>query len=543
VRTEALTGRVFLIVAKKGDKEPRVQGGVYFGADVEQLQPEQPVIVDNTTRGFPVKRLSELPAGQYFVQAVANVYTQFHRSDGHTIWAHMDQWEGQRFRASSGNLVSDVKRVTIGSQSPQTVQLELVRALPPRDVPPDTPWVKRVKIQSKLVSAFWGHPTYFGATVLLPKGYAEHPSTRYPVIYLQGHFSLKAPLNFDPNAERGKPCKPVEVREHRHVNVADPGDDCDDTGPELIMPESRAEFYQEWNSDNFPRFIIVTFQHPTPYYDDSYAVNSANTGPYGDAVMQELIPYVEEHFRIIRKPYARMLTGASTGGWEALALQIYHPEFFGGSWAFAPDPVDFRRYEQVNIYEDENAFFVPGSRFEGINIIRYSERLPAGDEPILSVRDESWQNAVLGSKNRSTGDFDNWEAVWGPVAEDGYPRPLWDKLTGKIDHSVAEYMKSHGYDLRAYLSDNWPVIGPKLVGKLHVICGDMDNYYLNLSSYLFQDYLESTANPYYAGSFEFGRPMKGHGWQSMTMAELIRIMAKEIASHAPPGEDTQMWNY
>jgi len=150
---------------------------------------------------------------------------------------------------------------------------------------------------------------------------------------------------------------------------------------------------------------------------------------------------------------------------------------------------------------------------------------------------------VLGSKNRSATGLANWAAVYGPIGDDGYPRPLWDKLTGKIDHRVAQYMKSHGYDLRAYLAANWPVIGPELTGKLHVICGDMDDYYLNLSAYLLQDFLEDTNHPYYGGSFDFGRPMKGHGWLPTTTAELIRNMAKEISAHAPPADDNTLWQY
>ena len=100
--------------------------------------------------------------------------------------------------------------------------------------------------------------------------------------------------------------------------------------------ESGHEFYQTWKSDQFPRVIVVTFQHPTPYFDDSYGINSANAGPYGDALMGELIPHVEEQFRVIRQSYARVLTGCSTGGWAALALQIYHPNFFGGAWSLLP---------------------------------------------------------------------------------------------------------------------------------------------------------------------------------------------------------------
>ena len=541
VHKEPITGRVFLMVSRKGDREVRVQGGlIFFGVDVQQWRPGAQAAIDGDTPGFPVKSLGDLPAGDYFVQAVANLYTEFHRSDGHTIWAHMDQWEGQRFRISPGNLVSEVQKVHFDGKSEQVIRLPLVRVLPPVQVPPDTEWVKRIKFQSKLLSEFWGHPIYIGATILLPKGYDERSSVHYPVIYLQGHFTIEAPLNFDPNVKGDRGCRPIEVREHKKINVQDPND-CD-SGAELTMPESRAEFFQTWNSDDFPRFIIVTFQHPTPFYDDSYAVNSANTGPYGDAVMNELIPYVEQHFRIIQKPYARVLAGTSTGGWESLALQIFHPEFFGGSWAFAPDPVDFRRYEQVNIYKDENAFHVPGE-YVGINITHFSERSPETDEPLLSTQQESWKDAVLGSKNRSGSDLANWESVYGPIGKDGYPHPLWDRFTGQIDHEVAQYMKDHGYDLSAYLKANWPTIGPQLTGKLHVICGDMDDFYLNQSAYLLQDFLESTTDPYYGGSFDFGRPMKGHGWQPMTVAELIRTMAKTIETNAPAEDDSKAWNH
>ena len=117
------------------------------------------------------------------------------------------------------------------------------------------------------------------------------------------------------------------------------------------------EFSKAWLGDAFPRMIAVTFQHPTPYFDDSYAVNSVNVGPYGDAIMNELIPEVEKRFRVIREPYARILSGGSTGGWEAAALQIFHPDFFGAAFAYCPDSVTFSDLEGINIYEDENAFY------------------------------------------------------------------------------------------------------------------------------------------------------------------------------------------
>src|SRR2546425_2063477 len=341
----AITGRAFVLVSQQDTPEPRIQVGGFgdsvamFGADVNVLAPGQAVVMDAGTLGYPTRSLRDIPTGEYYVQALVNIYTQFHRSDGHTIWAHMDQWEGQQFNLSPGNLYSEVETVHLDAQAGYDVKLTLARVIPPVDVPPDTEWVKRIKIQSKLLTEFWGHPMYLGAVVLLPRGYETHPDVSYPVLYEQGHFSLAAPFGF-----RTEPSEESEALRRARQDPAF---------------QTGYDFYQAWNSDNFPRMIISTFQHPTPFFDDSYAVNSANNGPYGDAIMTELIPYIEAHFRTIRKPHARVLAGGSTGGWESLALQVYHSDFFGGTWTFFPDPVDFRRYDLVDIYEDDNAFTAP----------------------------------------------------------------------------------------------------------------------------------------------------------------------------------------
>jgi hypothetical protein len=287
---------------------------------------------------------------------------------------------------------------------------------------------------------------------------------------------------------------------------------------------------------------MVAFRilHPSPYYDDSYAVNSANNGPYGDAIMQELIPYLEDHYRVIRQSYARVLTGGSTGGWESLALQVYHPDFFGGTWTFYPDPVDFRRYELVNLYSDTNAFYV--QRNPWIRQERPSERMPDG-QPNVMLREENQLNNVRGSRRRGGENFAIWEATYGPTDAEGYPAPIWDDSTGHINADVARYWREHDYDIRDYLARNWPRIGPSLAGKLHLYVGDMDHYYLNLAVYLLDDYLTGTTNPAYGGTFQYGRPMKGHGWQPMSNAALVREMAGEIARHAPAGESSAAWRY
>jgi hypothetical protein len=507
VHEEAITGRVFVMVTRDEKREPRLQAGSwmrsvpFFGLDVENFEPGDSVVIDETTLGYPLKSLSDIPAGDYYVQALLNIYTKFERSDGHVIWAHMDQWEGQQFNRSPGNLYSEAQKVHLDSAGGYTVELSMDQVIPPIEVPADNEWVKRIKFKSELLSEFWGHPMYIGATILLPMGYDSHPDVYYPVIYRQGHFSTRAPYGLE---------------------------------------DEKSAFYKTWTSEDFPRMIVVTFQHPCPFFDDSYAVNSVNCGPYGDAIMQELIPKIEEEFRIIRKPYARVLTGGSTGGWESLALQIFHPDFFGGTWSFCPDPIDFNYYGLVNIYKDDNAFFIESGWMK-------PERPLMRDvhgQVLVTMREMSQLEAVLGSKQRSGQQLDIWQAAYGPIGEDGYPKPLWDKLTGKIDHEVALYMRDR-FDLVYYLKQHWAEIGRQLVGKLHLLCGDMDNFYLNEAVYEMEEFLESTEDPYYEGSFRYGRPRKPHGWSPFgrNTGGLEKEMAEHIAKNAPPGENTSQWNY
>ncbi len=517
LRAEPVTGRVFVFFAGDTAGEPRLQaGGVvsipFFGADVAGLRAGLPAVVDHQALGYPYRSLRELPAGDYYVQALVSVYTKFARADGHTIWAHMDEWEGQQFNLAPGSLVSAVRRVHVDPKRGLRLRLEVSRVLPPVQVPPDDRYVQRVKIQSQILTKWWGHPIYLGAVVLLPEGYDDHPHASYPTIWEQGHFTLEAPFRFtlDSTGES------VEARQRRIERTTN--------------RESGFEFSRAWRSDSFPRMVAIRILHPSPYYDDSYAVNSANNGPYDDAIMRELIPYLEEHFRVIREPYARVLTGGSTGGWEALALQIYHPDFYGGTWSFYPDPVDFRRYELINLYADSNAFVL--ERNPWISVERPSERKRDG-QPVVFMRQENQLNNARGSRRRGGENLAIWEATYGPVAVDGYPAPIWNDNTGAIDHHVAEYWREHGYDLRDYLARNWTRIGPELQGKIHVYCGDMDNYYLNLAVYLLEEDLTSVKEPAYGGSFEYGRPLKQHGWQPMSTADLVRRMADHIARHAP----------
>ncbi|MEP6574191.1 MAG: alpha/beta hydrolase-fold protein [Gemmatimonadota bacterium] len=525
LRSEALTGRVFIFLSHDSTPEPRLEAGgmvsiPFFGVDVEGLSVGMPAAVGRTAVGYPYRSIDQLPDGDYFVQALVSVYTRFARADGHTIWAHMDEWEGQQFNEAPGSLVSTVRRVHVTHHLAGPIRLSVSSVLPPVVVPPDDQYVKRVRIQSQILTKWWGHPIYLGAVVLLPKGFDEHPNTRYPSVWEQGHFTLRAPLGFTLDSTP----ETAEAREQR-----------------IERSEARGtgyEFAKSWLGDSFPRMVAIRILHPSPYYDDSYAVNSANNGPYGDAIMQELIPYLEKQYRLIQQPYARMLTGGSTGGWESLALQVYHPDFFGGTWTLYPDPVDFRNYELMNLYADSNAFTVRRNAWISQDVP--SERRRDG-QPVVMVRQENQLNNARGSRRRGGENFAIWEATYGPTDKDGYPAPIWNDTTGVIDHTVADYWREH-YDIREYLERNWTTVGPSLVGKIHMYVGDMDNYYLNLAVYRLEEFLSKTTAPAYGGSFDYGRPLKQHGWQPMSNADLIRQMATQALKNQPAADATD-WRY
>lgn len=261
--------------------------------------------------------LRQLPAGEYTVQAVLNVYTQVTRADGHTLWVHWDQGEGQHWNISPGNLVSEPTKVRRDPKSTTALRVTITR---------------------------------------------------------------------------------------------EPG----------------CMFGASWLQDDMPRYVAITWQHPTPWYDDSYAVNSVNTGPYQDVLLNELVPELEKRYR----------------------LNL--------------DPVDFRRNQFVDNYADTNAF------------------TPNSDTSPVPVRQMSQREAVLGTKARRGQQFDAFDVRYGPVGQDGYPRRLWDRRTGTIDTQVATYWRDH-FDLTRYLTNNWPKIGPSLTGKLHTYVGDMDHHHLQLA--------------------------------------------------------------
>jgi hypothetical protein len=489
------------MISRRADPEPRLQigrtGVPFFGRDVERIAAGAVAVVDGSDIGSPVEYLREIPAGEYYVQGFVNLYSEFRRADGHVVWMHDDQWEGQQFNRSPGNLHSRVQKVTLDPAKGYTVRLVADQVIPPVQVPADNEWVKRFKFQSPTLTKFWGRPIYLGATVLLPRDY-DRSTIQYPVNYVQGHFGLGAPMGFS----------------------------------------ATAPIYQEWVKDDFPRMLVVTFQHPNPYFDDSYAVNSVNVGPYGDAILQELIPEVEKRFRAIPQRYARVLSGGSTGGWEALALQIFYPDFFGGTWAYCPDPVTFSNVEGVNFYKDRNAFYKDHEWFR----VPTPNSVEVNGEIRVTSEQRNRFELVSGTRGRSGQQIDIWSAVWGPLGSDGYFKPAFNKRTGEIDPAVVQYWKEH-YDLMFHLQKNWATVGPKLVDQLHIYTGDMDTYYLNNAVVELEQWMKTTQNPHYEGFFLYGW-RKPHCWSGpVTPAERLKEMAQHIKRRAPDGVQTSWWVY
>ncbi len=527
-------GRLFLLLSNDGRQEPRFQISedlntqLVFGIDVENWLPGQPLVLDARADGYPIPRLDQVPAGIYYAQAVLHLYETFHRADGHIVKLPMDRGEGQKWNEAPGNLYCTPQQVHWDPADRIGIPLTLDQVIPPLPLPEDTHYVRHLRLQSPRLSAFWGRPMYLEATVLLPHGYETHPQARYPVMIYHGHHHRTF-------------ATPVGFRE------TPPDDDPNLNEEEQLYQAYSYRLFRDWTSPDFPRCLVVTIQHANPYYDDSYAVNSANMGPYGDAITYELIPYIEEQLRGLGAPWARTLYGGSTGGWAALAAQIFYPDEYNGVWSCCPDPVDFSALGTVNIYQHRNAYYQEGP---WRRTPRPCKRNALG-ELLLTVAEANQMELALGSRGRSGGQYDAWQAVYSPVGDDGYPRPIWDKRTGEIDPEVAAYWREH-YDLRHILERDWPRIGRKLVGKLHIYIGDMDSYYLNNAVRRLEEFLEQT-DPYYAGEVRYGHGFE-HCWSGDPDAPIkisrltysqrfIPKMIDHILATAPDGADVQSWRY
>jgi hypothetical protein len=535
---QAIDGRLYVLLSTDPSAEPRMQiddsprTQIMFGMDVDGMQPGQSITVDDSSFGYPIRYLHDVPAGEYYVQAVLHRYETFHRADGHTVKLPMDRGEGQHWNLAPGNLYSSPRKISLSAG--EKIAIILDQQVPPIPPPPDTKYIRHIKIQSELLTRFWGRPMYLSANVLVPEGFDSHPNVSFPLIINQDHF------NPDFGGFRTEPPDPnlkPDYSERFHIS-----------GYNRIQQEEAYKFYRQWIAPGFPRILIAEINHANPYYDDSYAVNSANLGPYGDAIETELIPAIEKQFRGIGQGWARFTYGGSTGGWEAMAVQMFYPDHYNGAFIACPDPVDFHAYTTIDIYKDKNAFYMEGAH---TRIPQPAMRDYLG-RTFITVGGINQYELALGSHARSGEQFDIWQAVFGPVGEDGYPQPIFDKETGVIDPAVAAYWKEH-YDLDAILQRDWPTLGPKLRGKLHVYVGSADTYFLNDAVYYLEDFLKSTTNPPYEGEVKYGERAE-HCWNgdpslpnylsrlhyhTMYLPKILDRMQRT----APPGADLTSWRY
>jgi len=536
----AVDGRLLIMLSKNPVGEPRFQISddqgtqQIFGIDVEGWKPGTTMRVNPEAYGYPVPSLSKIKNGTYSVQVLLHLYETFKRKDGHVVKLPMDRGEGQHWNIAPGNLYSVPKRVAFKADPAFRTALALEKTIPPIQEPEDTKYIKHIKIQSKLLTEFWGRPMYLGAHILLPEGWDTHPNVKYPLAIYHGHF----PSDF--GGWRTEPPDPNLIPDtSKRFNLI---------GYNKIVQQEAYDFYKLWTGPNFPRVIAIEIQHANPYYDDSYAVNSANLGPYGDAITYELIPEIEKRFRGIGQGWARFMYGGSTGGWEALAAQVFYPTEYNGSYAACPDPIDFHHYMTVDIYNDKNAYFREGP-FR--NTLRPGHRNYLGHVDAM-VRDMNHRELALGTKSRSGDQWDIWEAVYSPVGPDGYPVRIFDKRTGNINKRVVEHWREQ-YDLTHIIQRDWAKIGNQLSGKIHLYVGDMDNYYLNNAVYSAEDMLKQLKNPACNCEVDYGDRAE-HCWNGdhkhpnyisrlRYHQMFIPKWTEEVKTRAPKGADLLSWRY
>jgi S-formylglutathione hydrolase FrmB len=416
--TPSYSGRVYVMLSSSSE-QPR-SGPSWFGTepffavDVANWSPATPLVLDDTALGFPGK-LSELPAGRYFVQAV--------------IRCNPDAAE---IGTAPGSAYSTSVELELDGQRTGNVALDITNVVPPRPFE-ETDRVKLVELPSPLLSEFYGRPITMRAAVILPPSYDQFPERRYPVLYWIDGFG-------------------ADHYAYRRIN-------------------------RQWDNAGFNEEIARVVLDPSCFGGHHVFADSDNNGPRGTALVTELIPHLESRFRFVAAPTARFLSGHSSGGWSSLWLQVAYPDFFGGVWSIAPDPIDFRDFQRINLYQP------------GVNMYVDEQGQPRpiarqGDRPIGWYEPFAKMEAVYGDG----GQLRSFEWVFSRRGADGQPEALYDRATGAVRPEVAESWRR--YDIRLIVEESWAELGPKLQGKLHVFTGDLDTFYLDGAVGLFKESMQ-----------------------------------------------------
>ena len=455
-------GRIFLFISKSRGREPRLntwpgKSNMILAINLENWQGEKIEMNDSLEfiKSTDIS-LKNIPAGKYSIQI---------------LW---DQDRMESRMNAPGNLYSEVE--TIDLTHNQNIHIPITKEIGPRKLA-EHELLKEIDIKSEILSDWWEKEIRLKAAVFLPREFTENSTKKYPVRY----------------------------------NVAG-------YGGRYTRAERMLRDLDWWLSDEAPEVINVFLDGEGPF-GDSYQLNSENSGPYGTALIEELIPYIEKEFRAIGTPETRFVEGCSTGGWVSLALQLIYPDFFGGCFSYSPDPVDFHHFQLIDIYEDENAYM------NEYDFIRPLARNVTG-EPVISFKDfvqyenvQGWSDSYV----TSGGQFSAFTALFSPKGEDGLPVPLFDPVTGEIDRDVAEHWKK--YDLKLLTDSSWESLGPKIAGKIWIWGADMDNFYLNPALRSFEKMLQQKKNPKADAVITF-TPMTGHCQEYNNKKVLMQIQSK-----------------
>ncbi|OCT50900.1 enterochelin esterase-like enzyme [Cladophialophora carrionii] len=521
-------GHVTVMFAPSGtdpmeDTDVTSSPNLFFGMDVFGVATVSKMTMASTSIldtaggvwGFPVVSLDDVPAGNYSVQAYFTKYETVKRSDGSSVSVHFPCGDGAPNIGGFGSLFTAITDVSVTGDA-QTVNLVFnnvtaTEAFTGKEIGgcsqgnyEDTETLKYVKIRSEALSKFWGRRMYVGANIVLPSGYDPNDTaTRYPVIYSQGHWGADAgPFRY-PTA-----------------NFSDAWDN--GTIPGANGQPDRPT----------PKMILVSLRHESPWYDDSYAVNSANHGPFGDAISEELIPYIDEHFNTIPEPYARIQVGGSTGGWESIASVIFRPDLYGACFSSYPDSLDFHRHQDIPLYSNTNAYLRANG--SAIPSIRDFEN---GTQVILAtVAQENHWELTFGTSSRSSLQWDVWNSVFGVQGLNGYPLEPWNKITGEIYPAAVEYWRH--MDLADYIVTNWNNsynLGEVLRGRLYVYVGSWDDYFLNEGVQEFQKRTDAVGGPGWANITILPEKPHGGNYQDREIWDYLELVYNWIQDHGPNG--------
>jgi hypothetical protein len=522
-------GRIVLVFAPNG-KDPLEDTDVtsspdrIFGKNVYNFDSKHPVVLsggsNDTTEtgvfGWPKVSMSDIEPGTYSVQAFLTRYETVTRSDGSKVSVRFPCGDGGLNVNGFGSLITPNTEIEI-SGATQTLELVLnnitaVEAFTGKEIGgcnqgnyADTATLKHIKIRSKKLSKFWGRDMFVGANVVLPAGYdASDKKTQYPVIYNQGHWPAgQGAYNYGSNK--------------KFTAAWDAG--------VIAATNTTAE-------RPTPKFIMVTFRHEAPYYDDSYAVNTANLGPYGDAINEELIPHIEDTFHTIRAPYARIQDGGSTGGWESIANVIYRPDLFGVCFSSYPDSLDFHRHQDIELYTASNAY----QRADGSFVPSIRTHVNGSEVILATVKQENQWELTFGTASRSFNQWDVWNAVFGVQGYNNYPLEPWDKVTGEIYPEAVEYWKP--FDLSDYVVTNFNSsknLGAALAGRIFVYVGTWDNYFLNEGVMEFQKRTDAAGGPGWANVTILPEKPHGGNYQAREIWDYLELVESWVADHAPDG--------